>query len=559
MGESPFQETFQRRCLRIPSALLVTTLALSSAEATDRGKRPKRPKPVDIIRAAEATAKKLSRSPASWISIQALPDGRQVHVEVLHTPDVKRYVLREVRDNGTRILAVVIQRHDVWYVAESGKLDKYGPYEAVFYSSLGYLHLALAGLRFAAHEMTLATYEGVESGVATYREPIASETDRMKMIAQIARMKELLPQLSKETERRRWRHEIRALQELVGRGIAIRIDLSTGIVVENRHPGVPVRTAHFEWLDKVDRRKFATEAGKWRDHTDDPTAGNRTNLAMIAYCSPWRPGRPSPDPDVYLVEVTTGRLRRVPFYGLAGVPGCFSKDRRKVYIAGFTGAPSTLQPWEIDLRTGANRLLGSRMLAGKHVQKPCLSPDGTTLAVAAMARLDRMPLQRIYLMDVASGQARAIGQPLDTAYLSWLPSGDGLVLVARKHVATDRFKQSTIVRMDMDGKITPIISGNMPVMLRAAERILFRAAGGLWKTCDLSGGNVTLVRDGLASCSQPAPGPDGRSMIMMRYDPDRLPARPDGKAPLPVLIPLGAGDERPLIKARGFWMYPAWR
>ena len=136
------------------------------------------------------------------------------------------------------------------------------------------------------------------------------------------------------------------------------------------------------------------------------------------------------------------------------------------------------------------------------------------------------------------------------AFPSWLPDGRGLILLVRvPDVARNRLID-TIARMDLDGKLTNLREGSMPVVLGDGRRILFEDSK-TWHTCNLDGKDVRPYAEGLKGFGFPAPAPDGKRLLMMRFE--------TGKAPVPVVLPIDSSEGKPATTAPGLWALPAWR
>jgi Tol biopolymer transport system component len=136
--------------------------------------------------------------------------------------------------------------------------------------------------------------------------------------------------------------------------------------------------------------------------------------------------------------------------------------------------------------------------------------------------------------------------------LSWLPDGKGLVIVDRKTIDVSKPALETICRMDLDGRLTTLCEGSSPQVLGDWKRILFQEpTSRMWKTGDLDGADVKLYADGMKGCAFPAPSPDGKRLLMMRFR--------SGSAPEPLIFPLGQSDGKSATIAAGLWKSPAWR
>ena len=260
---------------------------------------------------------------------------------------------------------------------------------------------------------------------------------------------------------------------------------------------------------------------------------------------------PSPEADGRLLDMKTGRYRRIPFEGAMTLPGCFTRDRTSVVVTGVDTTAGIMGLYQIDLKAGTNRQLGGDLLASGYSLFPRLSPDGKTVAVLHKGASGQILELQVCLVDLATGAAKPLGEPRDTGPLSWLPDGKGLIITDRKPIDVSKPAISTICRLDLDGRLTKLCAGGSPVVLDEEKRILFEdQATRLWQTCDLEGGDVKLYADGMKGCAFPAPSPDGKKLLMMHFR--------AGQAPEPLIFPLGQTAGKPATTAPGLWKSPAW-
>lgn len=73
----------------------------------------------------------------------------------------------------------------------------------------------------------------------------------------------------------------------------------------------------------------------------------------------------------------------------------------------------------------------------------------------------------------------------------------------------------------------------------------------LWQTCDLSGGDVRAIGDGLKNFGFPTVSPDSTRLMMMRFGSDNRPQTH--------VIDIATGKTYPLSFGPGFWARPVWR
>ena len=351
----------------------------------------------------------------------------------------------------------------------------------------------------------LGTYEGNRNGIATFRAPLPA-AQKKQLENMIAEFDRLVQQNGGQGVKAESTKAIDRARDLVAKGISTEIELESGLILEFGTLERRTKVIGFRW-GQVDPKEFATDGPSWDDNTDDPTAGDRQDLIMIGHGGIWRPGMTSHETDGRLLDVRTGRCRRIPFHSTMSLPGCFTKDRSRVVVTGVDAANGVMGLYEIDLKTGANRQLGGDLLASGYSLFPSLSPDGKTVAVLHKGASEQRVLAvQICLVDLATGNARPVGQPQDPGPPSWLPDGKCVLILDRKSIDASKPARSTICRMDLEGRLTPLCAGSFPVILADGERILFEdQASRIWKTCDLDGGNVAVYADGMKGCGFPAP------------------------------------------------------
>jgi len=509
-----------------------------------------------LAETGQATLEQFQRQAATWTTATRIPNGGQGVVEVVRSPTMRRSRIW-IEAQGRRFeMLEIIERDGFWYAKEGKAAGKYRPWEVPCAWPSAYFFLVRADPIVVTEAEVLAqhVYETTEDGIATYRSSLNEPARRMiqNTVDEIERLKRADPTFLDDPDMAR---TYRQSRDLLKNGIPLRIDLETGLIVQMGAIQKRTIIREFRWLDRAPRGTFEIAGVKWEDHSIDPTEGDRNDLVMLSHNGLWRVGQEAGDTDGRLLDLRTGQVRRIPYQGALSLPGCFLRDRRRVVVSGHDVIEGTLGLYEIDLKTGANRRLGGALLAGGITVMPALSPDGQTLAVLQKGMTERMLDAQLCLVDLATGEARPLGEPRDMAFLSWLPDGDGLLLLSREPVdPADPFGPRTemITRMDLEGRVTTIREGDSPVLLEDGQRILFRDnENELWKTCDLDGDRVQLYADGLRGYGMPSPAPDGERLIMMHFS--------EGQPPAPTILPIGQSEGTPAITAPGLWTMPSWR
>ncbi len=507
-----------------------------------------------LIRAGRATMQRFQTESASWTVTNETPMGLRVITEVETTPRMRRIVLMAGSRQGAEF-ARIIERDGAWYVTQvAAKPGKYRPYEAPLDVPTAYIYLTRADLFFATEDNAAGwgSYAGTEAGIATFRSPLPEAVRRQleAMIADFGAQARGKPERPVSPEMAR---ALDTMRELLDRGLVTRIEAASGLVLQYGTAQRQTRVTDFRWRDRIEPGDFAIDGRRWDDFTSDPTAGDRDELVMIGHSAMWRPGIKSHETDGRLLDLKTGRYRRIPFRGAQVLPGCFLAGRTRVAVTGLDATgDGAMGLYEVDLKTGENRRLGGEVLAGGFTLFPVLSPDGKTLAVVHKGADERRLDTQVCLVDVETGAARRLGEPHDMAFVSWLPDDRGLIVLVRVPDPARNRLIDTIARMDLDGKLTNLREGSMPVLLGDGRRILFKDSQSEdWKTCNLDGQDLRPYADGLKGYGFPAPSPDGKRLLMMRFQP--------GKAPEPMVLPIDASQGKPATTAPGLWGMPAWR
>jgi hypothetical protein len=509
-----------------------------------------------LARAGQATIKRLEKEAASWTATTHLPGNTQVIVEVIGTPSERRTVLRIEAPGGAAELLRIIVRDGVWYATEGQRRGKYRPYEAPFNIPTAYFFLPRSDPQclVATKGGDLGAYEGTTAGIATFRTPL-DEPVRRQLQSIVNQFREIKKRNPEEAAKPELARPVERIGDLLAHGIPTKIEVASGMIVQFGAAERQTELHNFRWLDWVNPKELEISGRQWEDFTDDPTLGGTSELVMISHSGMWQPGLRSPDTDGRLLDLRTGRFRRIPFHGSTALPGCFLRDRSRAIISGLDALEGVMSLVEVNLRNGDNRKLGGELLAGGFTLMPALSPDGRAIAALHKGSAGRILDSQVCLVDLKTGAAKMLGTPRDMAFLSWLPDGKGLLLLVRESLDPSdpvAATTSTVARMDMEGRITKIGEGGSPVLLGDGKTILYQdTKSHQWSTCDLSGANVRLFGDGLAGYGFPSPAPDGQRIMMMHFRPD--------KAPEPMIFRIGDSKGTPATTAPGLWAAPAWR
>ncbi len=533
--------------------LVLLTVSPCTLLGIEAGKKPDLNQLREVVSRSQT---KLAKTTASWTMVFETSSGIEAHVKVNSTPMMLRYVVSAFLKGKEESWIDIIYRDGAWYVFDGQQSAKYRPYEAPTDIPSIYMFLEQAMPGFTDMEFldSKGTFEVIEENVAKYRVPI-SDAPKQQVETSLQQINNLLKKAAEENSLsasiQGALNTKRTLEDLLHQGIPIKVDLETGFVVQSGIVGKRVWLRDFHWDKKFDSTVFNVDNRQWIDHTKMMEAANPTDIIMIKHFGVWRPGQPSGDMETKLWNYKTGEIRRVPYTGCQCTPLCFSQDRKRVYVGGLILDTVSMGLYEINLENLTQRQLGLPFLNRGFIMFGALSPDSKTLAVTQIGTNENPLFQQVVLVNLESGKTTLLGEPLDCAYLSWLPDGAGLILVSRKTRHLDQIPDSTVCRMDLKGNLTTLLKGDLPVALTPRPLILFLGENRLWMTCDLVGKEVKSLLEGLKGFNFPTPSPDGNQLIMMKFGGD--------KGPQPHLVDLISGKIIPLSVKPGLWAFPTWR
>jgi hypothetical protein len=494
-----------------------------------------------------ANEKRLASGSAQWTTDITLPGGAVAAITTLRSPSASRYVITLSLNGQSEEFVRVVERDGVWYVKDERGHGKYRPYEYPGENSLLYLCLVRSAPAFltAGARSALGTVTSTERESATFSAPLheAVENQVKNLIAQMEQL------ASAQTPVPEAVAAVAQMKSFLARGIITSVDLSNGLITENRSFKLPTATHDFRFLDRVDSAEFAVP-GNWDDNTADPTLGDTNDLLMISHYPGFVPGMKNPDVDGVLFNLKTGKFRRLPYRGSVSMPGCFLPGRTRVVVSGvdITGGPT--RPYILDLKTGENQPLGGALLDRGMCIFESLSPDAKHLACGRLGANKDMLKSDVVVIDLASGDARFIGKPMDVGAVYWTPDGR-LLLLRRETRDMNGFSKCFVSIMDLDGNVTDLRRGDQVTPLADNRRILFEdEQTRLWHTCDYQGLNDSLFGDGLAHYGFPSPAPDGKRILMIHFI--------EGGTPIPTVIPIDQSSGTPLTEEPGLWTMPRW-
>ena len=349
-------------------------------------------------------------------------------------------------------------------------------------------------------------------------------------------------------------------RDMLDHGRAVELDPGTGVVTRVANPRMILTTENFRFLTAADAKAFDANGANYIDKTG-PISADMNNVVMFWNMPAWQPGVDSGDMDLILLDLTTGNTRRVPFQDAEATVGCFSSDRQSVFTTGSSvgAGESAIRLVEVNLKTGENRLFPGKLASTGINMSPILSRDGKTLCVGHI-QATIPPKTQVLLIDLATGNEEAIGQPGDMSLGGWAEGNQILlnrhdVLDLTKPGEADRIPGATITIMDTKGNERPLLRGRFPTPIGDGKTILFRDEQDNWKTpCDLKRARTSEVFNPAIDKKYqlPHPSPDGKRVLMIHY--------PGGKEyPQPVIITIADSSITPVKVPPGLWTTPAWK
>jgi hypothetical protein len=507
-----------------------------------------------LTKAGAATLQKFASTAATWRTRCQLPNGAAIEAQVVRDKNHQSWTFFFVSNGRSEMMSRLIETDGIWYVIEGKRQAKYRPYEADLSLPGGYLFLVLSEARCVqANDLADARFVGREGGVAAFRRPLAPE-GRQLLEKTIGEMERLAKQDPKLMEKSGGAQALATARKQLAEGIPLKVDGTTGLLCEMKFNDLVVTLENFHWLDATSEADFALPAGgSWDDQTKPWSAAEMDDCVMVWHDRLFQAGNKNMGCDTFLLNLQTGRLRRVPYNGISSTVGCFLPGRREVLVSGFDihGPVGLIK---VNLDTGRNIPLEPEASALPLSLMAEVSPDGKSVATAQMLGGGQLKDLQPRIVTLADGHSRVLGKPspLGTPF-SWLPDGSGLLFKRFEAVADPQAVEPRIIcRVGLDGKHTDVRPGEWPVVLRKSHRILYlNMDSRLWYTCQLDGSKPELYADGMSDHATPAVSSDETKIVFVRHEKGQL---PDLR-----LYEFGKTEGRSVSKEPGFTGTPVWR
>lgn len=450
------------------------------------------------------------------------------------------------------LILTMIEMDGQWYLSTMEGNFRYRPYEAVVPFAAFYVLHDYSMPSTLAEPVIDGTYVDTINGVAHFRSDLPA--DLMAELQQTLNQLEMNDPSGQAPQTAQMRSQV---LQMIENGKATQIDVATGIITQRGAPSRRVALSIPAWGATPDPRMFSVENMEWEDRTGSLllSESDREQLVTIEVEPRWQVGRPPADGIRVLLNIESGEARRLPLEHGIPLNGVLSLCRTKLYLPRILGdylEHAGLAPIELDLESGSVKQLGPPQLQTGRSSWFALSADGSKLAFRYDKKPSHLEEPRLYVLDLASGEAKQIGEDKAEAYISWLDDGSGVIMARQKNIRPDLQPTIEIFRIDLNGESQFFREGMMPVVIPNAGRILFKKfAGKLWHTCDLEGGDEQLFADGLPGMLQISVMPDGSRAVGVREIYEE-----QGPYTQPQVIDLKTGETKDIPIGPGRWIDP---
>jgi hypothetical protein len=497
---------------------------------------------------------KANQAPASWTLTGHASSGGMVTVKTTKNRNGQSWLFFATVKDQTTKLCEIYETEGFWYVIEGSRKIKTRPFEAVLQTPGVYYFLSLATPRFVTGEVLLqnAKFEQQRGDVASYRIPPSPEV-RAAMETVLTNIQEASlknPDLLKRPDAIEL---VRLAHERLEEGTPLSINIRTGMIVEEQtgfgQKELTLSIKDFRWLDGPETNRFdLPEVDLWEDRSESLSVEDLKECVLVLHDPLFRDRNNRSEPDGCVLNLKTGKLRRLPYRGFASIPCCFMNDRRYVIVVANDVNKGSMRLVKLDLLTGENWDIIRDGDAAWTPLTAKISPDDRWLISQSYQKGNTPWDFQMHLIDLANGKLRQLGKTGEFGgALSWLPGGDA-VIVRRFQSANE---PTVISRLGINGTQKDVRVGDMPLVLRKSKRILYRdQESALWYTCNLDGSDPNLYADGMKGCGNPTVSPEEERIIFDRGG--------GGKVTKPMLFEFGKTNGTPITTAEGFTGHSVW-
>jgi hypothetical protein len=519
------------------------------------------PKAEAILSAADKTASNLENGRAAfWIARFVSESGAPgIDVDVVRSGENSAWVFRIGSDRKGGVYLRVVKTNGLWIVAQQSGVSRWKPFEAPLEFSTATALLAASNLKFVTAPFFENTrYYARRDALVEYK-IIPPPREKEAAEAMLRQLREVLPRLNQK-QRASTESNVRKI-EAAKEGGRMVVDEELGFFRNIPFFTGRIQIQNFKWLEpnapQLKALTITNSEATIADHTAPVTDWDLNQCALVMY-DPVKVTNPEtpPNPDVCILNLANGDLRRVPFRGAVASSACFLEDRREVIVSSFDPREPDLV--KVNLQNGENSIVGRGQIErGRFVSCVELSPDGKQLAFAETAWDRAMLAMQIRVMDIQSEVAAPIGSPFEMlGNLSWRPDGKGFVFTRALSVKDmDAVPPRMITLMRLDGTIQDLGPGELPVVLRKSNRILFRSESSPyhWMTMDFTGGDKKVFGNGFENYVFPGVSADEANILFQKR------AGPQPRDLDPYLFDVGGGDGRRVTAIKGYFGEAWWR
>lgn len=508
--------------------------------------------------AAENTFARLQTNAALWEVEMEFPASLKApKFLIIRAQQGDRFRLRAfILDDAQKRspLFTLLQRDGLWYVMEGAAKVKTLPYGAEFTSinsSIAYQLIATSELmtpRFSSAAKVLTE----PSDGTLYRYRVLAGAQEKRMLDQALQgfedmRKRGQPLTARNNATMDW------LRDALNKGIPYTAELRTGLVIEQSARNRKRTMKGFNWEDpSKDRSLFEIPEGAWKDDSGSLLPSSVDDAVLVAHDPHHVPGKGEPSAESFLLDLRSGKLRRLPVDGVGTLPGCFLKDHRQVLTTriAFDEHPDIVI---VDLPSGTLKRVEPHGDVFRPLGFPALSADGRQVLMLEMARGPGLLDFTLLTLNLETLIAQPLGKPGRMgAPVSSLPDGTGYILKRFLPAASKdpgAIEPRVICKMDLKGRLKDLRPGDSPLVLPQAKRILFEEDR-KWYTCSFEGSDIRQYANGMRGYGQPAISPDGKRMLWVKFS--------EGTSPKLHLIDFEKSEGRPATEAPGFTGLPRW-
>ncbi len=505
-----------------------------------------------VAKAGQQSVERLRNTAVSWHFQATNKEGTTISMKRIRhgSRQSVSYTLSAAGSPGFEMK--VIEKDGLWYVTAGASRFKAKPYEALLPLPGFYTDLGTSDLAFITNRTQLGTTppSSRSGGLAACYLPVAgpSRAIILRTKATVEEVRSKNPPADKLLEIEKVHAYAVALLEKGGEFL---VNETNGLTIAYQTEDRPHAITDFQWLSGTPEADLTPPEGvKWEDRTIPWPAAEQENCILIHY-APFLPWDFTHDMSLHLLNVSSGEIRRLPSDYTGQRRACFDPSRRNLILA--TGAnEDRMGLGRFDLAGGKYSDFESRPPDAVASGILELSPSGDKIVTVLIKTGDDLG-SRICIINMADGSSSVIGNSKDLDYPGWLPDGDGFIVVRYKDPAYRGGSQPEIIcRLALDGAVTELFEGSMPLVLRKTRRILYQEKNTrLWHICDLDGKNSALFGDGFDGHDSPVVSPDESKIVFMK--------KRFGKPSHPYLFTLGKTSGTRITRTDGFFAEPVWR